>query len=158
MTEKQKRFCDEYLIEPNATKAAIKAGYSHNSAGSIGNENLQKPEIIEYIKEKTDKMSEEKIANAEEVMEYLTSVMRGKSKSEIVVVESLGDFTSEARRVTKLPDEKERLKAAELLGKRMLMFDGAKEKLELEKRKVDNTEVDKNIVIKFDGDIEEYSG
>lgn len=158
MTEKQKRFCDEYIIEPNATKAAIKAGYSQKSAGSIGNENLQKPEIVEYIKEKTENMHADKIAKAEEVMEYLTSVMRGESKSEIVVVESLGDFTSEARRVTKLPDEKERLKAAELLGKRMLMFDGAKEKLELEKRKVDNTEIDKNIVIKFEGDIEEYSG
>lgn len=56
-------------------------------------------------------------------MEYLTSVMRGKSESEIVVVEGKGDGVSSARNVIKNPDEKERLKAAELIGKRFGMFD-----------------------------------
>lgn len=56
-------------------------------------------------------------------MEYLTSVMRGKSESEIVVVEGKGDGVSSARHVIKNPDEKERLKAAELIGKRFGMFD-----------------------------------
>lgn len=58
MTEKQKRFCEEYLIDLNATQAALRAGYSEKTAYSIGNENLKKPEIQEYIqkrlKEKED--------------------------------------------------------------------------------------------------------
>ena len=58
MTEKQKLFCEEYLIDLNATQAALRAGYSKKTAYSIGNENLKKPEIQEYIqkllKEKQD--------------------------------------------------------------------------------------------------------
>ena len=49
LTEKQKRFCDEYLIDLNATQAAIRAGYSAKTAGRIGGENLKKLEIIKYI-------------------------------------------------------------------------------------------------------------
>lgn len=45
MTKKQKRFVEEYLIDLNATQAAIRAGYSPATAGSIGQENLTKPEI-----------------------------------------------------------------------------------------------------------------
>ena len=47
MTEKQKRFCDEYLTDLNATQAAVRAGYSKKTAYSIGEENLRKPEIKE---------------------------------------------------------------------------------------------------------------
>lgn len=67
--------------------------------------------------------SEEKtIADAQEVMEYLTKVLRGESMSEIVVIENTGDFSSKARRMKKEPDEKERLKAAELLGRRYGLY------------------------------------
>lgn len=62
------------------------------------------------------------IADQDEVLRYLTEVLRGTSQSEIVVVENIGDFTSEARTMKKAPDEKERLKAAELLGKRYGTF------------------------------------
>ena len=68
------------------------------------------------------------MATATEVMEYLTSVMRGESTAEVVVVEGLGDGCSEARRFKKAPDEKERLRAAELLGKRFGLF---KDKVEV---------------------------
>ena len=60
----------------------------------------------------------ELIADQDEVLKYLTSVIRGQSRSSVVVVENIGDFMSEAREIKKAPDEKERLKAAELLGKR----------------------------------------
>jgi phage terminase small subunit len=60
----------------------------------------------------------ELIADQDEVLRYLTAVLRGKTQSEVVVVENVGDFRSEARTMQKAPDEKERLKAAELLGKR----------------------------------------
>lgn len=122
MTDKQKRFCDEYLIDSNATQAAIRAGYSPKTAYSIGDENLKKPELKSYIDEQLEKLHSEKTADAKEVMEYLTSVMRGESEAEIVVVEGDGDGVSSARKVLKAPDEKERLKAAELLGKRFGLF------------------------------------
>ena len=122
MTPKQKRFCDEYLIDMNATQAAIRAGYSKKSAYSIGDENLKKPELENYIKKRMAEKKAALIADQDEVLEYLTSVMRGKSESEIVVVEGTGDGCSEARPMQKKPDEKERLKAAELLGKAHCMF------------------------------------
>lgn len=122
MTSKQKRFADEYLIDCNATQAAIRAGYSEKTARSIGQENLTKPNIKAYIDEQLEQLHDETIATAEEVMKYLTSVLRGQSESEIVVVEGMGDGMSNARRMTKAPDERERLKAAELLGKRFNMF------------------------------------
>ena len=122
MTEKQKRFCDEYLIDCNATRAAIRAGYSERTAYSIGVENLRKPELKAYIDARLEEIHSAKTADAQEVMEYLASVMRGESESEVVVVEGQGDGFSKARRMNKKPDEKERLKAAELLGKRFGMF------------------------------------
>lgn len=122
MTAKQKRFCDEYLIDLNATQAAIRAGYSENTAEQIGYQLLQKTSVQEYIKKRMDEKEKELIADQDEVLKYLTSVMRGKSQSEIVVVENIGDFTSEARTMQKAPDEKERLKAAELLGKRYGLY------------------------------------
>lgn len=122
MTAKQQRFADEYLIDCNATQAAIRAGYSAKTARFIGQENLTKPDIKSYIDEQLEKLHSKTIATAEEVMEYLTAVLRGQSESEIVVVEGIGDGLSEARRIQKAPDEKEKLKAAELIGKRYGLF------------------------------------
>lgn len=122
MTKKQKRFCDEYLIDCNATQAAIRAGYSPKTAYSIGVENLKKPEIKAYIDERLNEIHNKSIADATEVMKYLTSVLRGESLAEIVIVEGDGDGYSSARRINKAPDERERLKAAELLGKRYSLF------------------------------------
>lgn len=122
MTKKQKRFCDEYLIDCNATQAAIRAGYSEKTAYSIGQENLNKPEIKAYIEQELEKIRDNNIADAAEVMKYLTSVLRGESLAEIVVVEGDGDGCSSARRINKAPDEREKLKAAELLGKRYSLF------------------------------------
>jgi phage terminase small subunit len=122
MTAKQQRFCDEYLIDLNATQAAIRAGYSKKTAYSIGNENLMKPEIKNHIEKRMAEKEAKLIADQDEVLKYLTSVLRGQSQSEVVVVENIGDFTSEARTMKKAPDEKERLKAAELLGKRYGLY------------------------------------
>lgn len=122
MTAKQQRFCDEYLIDLNATQAAIRAGYSPKTAGVTGNENLKKTIIKNYIEKRMAEKEKELIADQDEVLKYLTSVMRGQSQAEVVVVEGTGDGCSEARAVTKAPDEKERLKAAELLGKRYGLY------------------------------------
>lgn len=122
MTAKQQRFCDEYLIDLNATQAAIRAGYSKKTAGVIAAENLKKPYIAEYIEKRMAEKEEALIAQQDEVLKYLTSVMRGESSSEIVVVEGIGKGRSKARAIEKMPDESERLKAAELLGKRYGLY------------------------------------
>ena len=122
MTPKQKRFCDEYLIDLNATQAAIRAGYSKKTAAVIATENLRKPNIREYIEERMAEKEKKLIADQDEVLAYLTAVLRGESESEEIVVENIGDFMSEARTMKKAPSEKDRLKAAELLGKRYSLF------------------------------------
>lgn len=148
MTLKQQLFCDEYLIDLNATQAAIRAGYSKRTAYSIGNENLTKPELKKYIEERMAEKEAALIADQDEVLRYLTSVMRGESKSSVVVVESTGDFSSKAREMEKAPDEKERLKAAEMLGKRYGLYT---EKVE--------QQVDMDLNIKIDyGDDEGLDG
>lgn len=132
MNAKQKRFCDEYLIDCNATQAAIRAGYSKKTAekasgwiNAKSQDNTSSKfnaEMKAYIDEQLERLHTEKTADAQEVLEYLTAVLRGESSSEIVVVEGCGEGVSEARRVQKAPDEKDRLKAAELLGKRYRLF------------------------------------
>lgn len=122
MTPRQQLFCDEYLVDLNATQAAIRAGYSENTARQQGAENLTKPYIKAYIAERMAEKEDELIAKQDEVLKYLTSVLRGESQSEVVVVEGQGDGWSEAKLLQKAPDEKERLKAAELLGKRYGLY------------------------------------
>ena len=117
MTEKQKRFCDEYLIDLNATQACIRAGYSKKYANTNVTKLLQNTTIKEYIEERLKEKESKLIATQDEILKYLTSVLRGESESEVVVVEGCGDGVSQACRVKKKPDEKERLKAGELLSK-----------------------------------------
>lgn len=122
MTPKQRIFCDEYLTLQNATQAAIRAGYSPKTARSIASNLLTKVDIQNYIKERLDELQSERVADAEEVMRYLTSVMRGESRSSEIVVEGQGDGISSARVIVKPPNEKDRLRAAELLGKRYSLY------------------------------------
>lgn len=120
MTDKQKRFADEYLIDCNATRAykvaypTVKNDYVASANGSrlLGNANVKK-----YIDEKMDKISSDKVATAEEVIEYLTSVLRGKSKDEKVVINALGEFER-----IEFCSQTNQIKAAELLGKRYNLF------------------------------------
>lgn len=125
MTEKQKRFCDEYLIDCNGTRA-YKAAYQNVKKDTVAATNagrmLRNAEVQEYLSERMEALHNERTADQQEIVEYLTSVLRGESVSQIVVVEGVGDGCSEARHVEKLPDEKDRLKAAELLGKRYGMW------------------------------------
>ena len=87
LTEKQRRFVDNYVITANATEAAKRSGYSPKHAYVIGGENLRKPEVRKAIDERLDKLASERIADAKEAMEYLTSIMRGEKK-EVVVTQS----------------------------------------------------------------------
>lgn len=122
LTGKQKRFCDEYLIDLNATQAAIRAGYSEKTAEVIGFENLRKPKLKKYIETRMAEKEEKLIADQDEVLRYLTAVLRGEEKEEVVVVENVGDFQSKARIVEKGCSIKDRTKAAELIGKRYGLY------------------------------------
>lgn len=125
MTEKQKIFADEYLIDCNATRA-YKTVYqnvkSDEVARKAGSRLLTNVDVKNYIAEQMEKIHNEKTADAQEVIEYLTSVLRGESTAQEIVVEGTGDGCSEARTMEKAPSEKEKLKAAELLGKRYALF------------------------------------
>ena len=134
MTAKQQRFCDEYLIDLNATQAAIRAGYSEKTARNIASENLAKPNIKEYIEKRMAEKEAELIADQNEVMKYLTSVMRREMKESVVVTlqnktekwvadEETGKLkkqtiTEESPAVVDIPARlSDANKAAELLGK-----------------------------------------
>lgn len=125
MKEKQKRFCEEYLVDCNATQAAIRTGYSEKTARAIGQRLLTNVDIKKYIDQQLQKLKNEKIADAQEVLEYLTSVMRGEQKEQVALLtgEGVQDL------VQKDVSAKDRLKAAELIGKRYGLFT---EKVELQ--------------------------
>lgn len=99
MTEKMKRFCDEYLIDLNATQASIRAGYSKKTARKQGQENQQNQPQKNYIDKRLKEKESALIATQDEVLRYLTSVMRGESESEVVVVEGEGQGFSSSRKV-----------------------------------------------------------
>lgn len=122
LTAKQQRFCDEYLIDLNATQAAIRAGYSKKTAAQTAARLLTNVKIQEYIENRMAEKEKELIADQDEVLKYLTSVLRGQSVSTEIVIEGTGDGCSEARTIEKEPSEKDRLKAAELLGKRYGLY------------------------------------
>lgn len=118
LTAKQQRFCDEYLIDLNATQAAIRAGYSSKYANTNAAKLLQITTIKEFISQRMADKESELIAGQDEVLKYLTSVMRGGTLSHVLARDEVGA----ERVIEKPPDEKERLKAAELLGKRYGLY------------------------------------
>ncbi|MFP7154053.1 terminase small subunit [Weissella paramesenteroides] len=113
LTEKQKRFADEYIKSGNATQAAIKAGYSKRTANRIGPENLSKLVIKDYIDERMKVIEDNRIMTAKEAVEFLTSVVRGQVKETVVIGTPMG-----AEEIEKEPDVKTRINAAKEILKR----------------------------------------
>ncbi|WP_074566648.1 terminase small subunit [Streptococcus equinus] len=118
LTIKQQRFADEYIISANATQAAIKAGYSQKYANTNASKLLQNTTIKSYIDERLADLQSKKVADQQEVLEYLTSVMRGKETEQTII--GVGDFGQELTDIE--VSAKDRIKAAELLGKRYRMW------------------------------------
>lgn len=118
LTVKQQRFADEYIISGNATDAAKKAGYSKKTANRIATENLSKPVIKKYITDRLEQLKKESIAEQDEVLQYLTAVMRGDHKEKALVGLGMGEQAIRDIDV----GAKDRIKAAELLGKRYALF------------------------------------
>ncbi|HDR7211292.1 terminase small subunit [Bacillus cytotoxicus] len=123
LTPKQQAFCDYYIETGNATEAARKAGYKGRNLNRIASENLSKLVIQQYIEERMAKKDEERVASQDEILEFLTKVMRGEMTEQVPVGQGEGYF--------ELQDKdtyvKDRVKAAELLGKRHMMWTEKKE-------------------------------
>lgn len=130
LTLKQQRFADEYIISGNATQAAMLAGYSKKTARSIGQENLTKPDIKKYIDERLEELESSKIAKQEEILKYLTSLMRGEETEQTLRGLGEGEQMIDVIEVS----AKDRIKAAELLGKRYGMWT---EKIEQTNRNIE---------------------
>lgn len=157
MTQKQKRFIEEYLIDLNATQAAIRAGYSLDTAKSIGSENLTKPDIQARIAKAMAERSRRTGVNADRVVMELAKIAFVNAKDVIdpdtatvrpdalpedtaaiqsVKVKTFGEDGLE--REVKMADK---LRALELLGRHLGMFKDKVElsgALETEKTKLDD--------------------
>ena len=121
MTEKQKIFADEYIICLNATRAYKKAYPNVKKdevARSNGSRLLTNANVKAYIDEQLERLQSERVADQQEVMEYLTAVMRGKKTEPLLVLDGEG----KQKVVDAIPPVQARTKAAELLGKRYRLF------------------------------------
>lgn len=122
LTEKQKRFADEYLIDLNATRAyraAYPAVKKDASAAASASQLLRNPKVKAYIDERLAEIKSKKTADATEVLETLTAIMRGEITEEVPLLcgDGCQTLTDKGTAV------KDRLKAAELLGKRYALFE-----------------------------------
>ncbi|MCJ0953562.1 MULTISPECIES: terminase small subunit [Mammaliicoccus] len=122
LTRKQQLFADEYIRTGNAYQSAVSAGYSHNYAKGNIVKLLENVSVKSYIDARLEELKKESIAEQDEILQYLTSVMRGKVKDEELMLVPTGDFMSEVERHEKRADIVARTKAAELLGKRYAMW------------------------------------
>lgn len=135
LTPKQQAFADYYIESGNASESAVRAGYSESTARFIGAENLTKPNIKTYIDEQLQKLSDKRIMGAQEALELLTSIARGEITEEVVIPTEIG-----YERVDKMPDIRDRQRAAEQLLRRYALNDNDKLKnkmLEAQIKKVE---------------------
>ena len=137
LTPKQQRWADEYIKNPNATQAAILAGYSKRTAKQAGTENLAKPYLKEYIEQRLQEISDAKVMDAKEVLETLTQIGRGEIKETTVVTlkkptvvlvdgakgpyEKL-TYQDEAQVFESPTKNSDRVRALELIGKRHMLW------------------------------------
>jgi phage terminase small subunit len=121
LTPKQERFCQEYIIDLNATQAAIRAGYSEKTAYSIGDENLKKPEIASHIQVMLDERSERTEITADYVLNTIKETI-DRCKQAVPVME----FDHNEKQMVQTGEYKFEhngvLKGCELLGKHLKLF------------------------------------
>lgn len=117
-TNRQKMFADYFIESGNAEQAAIKAGYSERYARGHAHRLKNSPNLKDYIEERLEQLASERIASASETLELLTSVMRGEVKEPVLIMNGAG-----TQQVIKIAcGTKDRIRAAELLGKRYGLF------------------------------------
>lgn len=121
---RHEKFCHEYIKDMNATQAAIRTGYSENTANRIGSRLLSNVDIKSRVAELREAYLDENIMTAKQVEYELTRIALGLSNEKQVVIEGTGEGCSEARIIDKPPDERSRLKALELMAKRHRILSG----------------------------------
>ena len=145
LTLKQKKFADEYIISGNVYKSALSAGYSENYAKGNSVKLLENVSVKSYIVERMKEIESKKSATQQEVIEYLTSVMRGEHKEEILIGQGQG-----FQEITYIDvSAKDRLKAANLLNK----IHQARESKQDETKKEDKLDI---YIAKVDGELDEF--
>lgn len=137
LTERQQAFVIYYAETLNAAEAVRRAGYSAKNARQFGSNLLKRDYIQKAIQERLDEIKSQRIADMTEVMEFLSEVLRGENESEVITSDGCGG----SMRMKKKPDCKERLKAAELLGKRYGLF-------------TDKMQIDSNTCVKIIDDVD----
>lgn len=122
--KRHEKFCHEYIKDMNATQAAIRTGYSKNTANRIGSRLLSNVDIKSRVAELREAYLDENIMTAKQVEYELTRIALGLSNEKQVVIEGTGEGCSKARIIDKPPDERSRLKALELMAKRHRILSG----------------------------------
>lgn len=122
MNERQKRFADEYIRTANKYQSAVRAGYSEKYAKTNAHKLLENTRVKDYVEARFKELEKQSIAEQDEVLQYLTAVMRGEQEDEENIVVPKGDYVSDVEKHTKKADTAQRTKAAELLGKRYAIF------------------------------------
>ena len=101
LTPKQKAFADYYIECGNQTESARRAGYSERTAAVIGNENLKKPNVLEYIAERQKQIDDSRIADVKEVMQFYSAVLRGEVKDQFDMDAALSDRIAAGKELMK---------------------------------------------------------
>lgn len=118
MTARQERFCQEFIASGNATQSAIKAGYSDKNAKTQGARLLMLDEVKQRIKELQTEVKNDKILDAIQMQEVLTSIILKESEEEeVIVVKGCGNGISEAVTKTKTASNQDRIRAIQLLAR-----------------------------------------
>ena len=104
LTQRQIRFVQDFMKSNNVTQAAIRAGYSKKTASVQGSRLLTNVKVAEYVDAINERLESDKIADIQEVMEYLTSVMRGDTKDQFDLDASLSERTRAASELAKTLD------------------------------------------------------
>lgn len=117
LTPRQERFCQEFVKDGNGTQSAIRAGYSKRTANEQSVRLLANVSVKNRIRELSEILQNDRIMDAREMQEHLTSIIRQESEEEVIVVEGCGDGVSEAVTKTKTASQSDRIKAIQLLAR-----------------------------------------
>lgn len=138
---KQQAFVDEYIKTGTAYQSAIKAGYSEKYAKSSSHKLLENVGIKAEIDKRMEKLKKDTIADQDEILQYLTSVLRGEVTDQELIPIQVGRGQMEVEELEKRSDTNARTKAAELLGKRYMMW-------------TDKQQIETTATVQFNDDID----
>lgn len=137
---KQQTFVDEYVKTGVAYQSALKAGYSEKYAKARSHKLLENVGIKKAIDERMKELKKASIADQDEILQYLTSVVRGEITDQELIPIGIGKGEMEVESLEKRSDTNARTKAAELLGKRYMMW-------------TDKQQIETNATVQFNDDI-----